>query len=407
MDEPARGLAGWGRRLSHLSGIIAFAATVLAAYASTLTDDRSPLTGPNALPLILLGVAYLVVGLVGLPGAGTRPSVWHNLLYFAIQITLTAAILYLSRLSGFISLLLFPLASNALEMLPRPLAVGVWAALLGIFVGIAALLVGWAVAFSTGMVVAAGLAFVVAFTHFALSERTTRQEVERLAAELQAANQKLREYAAQVEELATAKERNRLAREIHDSLGHYLTVINVQLEAARALAESGAAEAQPRMLAALDKAQSLAREGLGDVRRSVAALRAPAMAERPLPEALEALAEEARTAGLVTEVLVQGTPRPLPPPTELALYRAAQEALTNIRKHARASRVDVRVEYGRDDRVRLNVRDNGVGGEPAAADANGGFGLLGLRERLQLVGGELRVRTAPGEGFAVEVEAPG
>jgi len=106
-------------------------------------------------------------------------------------------------------------------------------------------------------------------------------------------------------------------------------------------------------------------------------------------------------------VLVQGTPRPLPPPTELALYRAAQEALTNIRKHARASRVDVRVEYGRDDRVRLNVRDNGVGGEPAAADANGGFGLLGLRERLQLVGGELRVRTAPGEGFAVEVEAPG
>jgi signal transduction histidine kinase len=305
------------------------------------------------------------------------------------------------------SLLLFPLASNALEMLPRPLAVGVWAVLLGIFVGIAAILAGWAVAFSTGMVVAAGLAFVVAFTHFALSERTTRHEVERLAAELQAANQKLREYAAQVEDLATTKERNRLAREIHDSLGHYLTVINVQLEAARALAEGGAPDAPTRMLAALDKAQSLAREGLGDVRRSVAALRAPAMEGRPLPEMLEALAEEARAAGLVTHVAVQGAPRPLPPATELALYRAAQEALTNIRKHARASRVDVRVEYGGDGRVRLSVRDNGVGAEPAAAEANGGFGLVGLRERLQLVGGELRVRTTPGEGFALEVEAPG
>jgi signal transduction histidine kinase len=248
-------------------------------------------------------------------------------------------------------------------------------------------------------VVAAGIMFVGVFTHFALSERAARAEVERLAAEQRAANQKLREYAAQVEELATTKERNRVAREIHDSLGHYLTVINVQLEAAQVLLASDPV----RATAALRQAQSLTQEGLADVRRSVAAIRAAPTGDRPLPEAVAELAEECRAAGIVTQLDVRGAPRALSLQTDLTLYRAAQEALTNVRKHARASRADLTLDYAAGDRVRLVVQDNGVG----SAAPDGGFGLLGLRERAQLVGGTVQIHTEPGQGFRLEVGAPG
>jgi len=274
-----------------------------------------------------------------------------------------------------------------------------WVVLLAIFLVVNASLYSWLDALSSSPVIIAGILFVGVFTNVAISERAARGEVERLAAELQAANQKLREYAAQVEELATTKERNRVAREIHDSLGHYLTVINVQLEAAQLLVPAD----PERAMTALRKAQSLAQEGLADVRRSVAALRAAPTGSRPLPEAVAELVQETRAAGIVANLDVRGQPRELAPQAELTLYRAAQEALTNVRKHARASRADLTLDYGNGDRVRLVVEDNGVG----AAEPNGGFGLLGLRERAQLVGGQVVIRSAPGEGFRVEVETPG
>ena len=151
------------------------------------------------------------------------------------------------------------------------------------------------------------------------------------------------------------------------------------------------------------KAQSLTQEGLADVRRSVAALRAGPTGSRPLPAAVADLADESRAAGIVTTLDVRGAPRSLTPQAELALYRAAQEALTNVRKHARASRADLTLDYAAADRVRLVIQDNGVG----AGEPDGGFGLLGLRERVQLVGGSVSLHSAPGEGFRLEVEAPG
>jgi signal transduction histidine kinase len=226
--------------------------------------------------------------------------------------------------------------------------------------------------------------------------------VERLAAELGEANRKLREYAAQAEELATAKERNRLAREIHDTLGHYLTVINVQLEAAQAVMEADRA----RSSAAVAKAQTLAKDGLSEVRRSVAALRASPVESRPLPDAVATLAEECRAGGLIVDYQVLGAPRRLSLPAETALYRAAQEALTNVRKHARASRVDVRLDYAATDKVRLVVNDNGVGAQ-SPDEAEGRFGLVGMRERLHLLGGEVCIVTEPGQGFKLEAEVPG
>ena len=390
---------------AHWMGNFAFIVTAVAAYASTLASGGGPLFGPYGLLLLALGAAYLIVGQIGISTIGSGSPLWQGLLYFAVQLTLTSIILYYSQLDGFITLLLFPLASNALEMVPRRWPLVILALLVADFALVALLLGAPSTALGGSLVVASGVLFVATFTRVAIRERTTRQEVERLAAELSRANHQLREYAAQVEELATIQERNRLAREIHDTLGHYLTVINVQLSAAQAVLASD----QPRALEAMRKAQTLTQEGLGEVRRSVAALRAAPTAGQPLPQALEALAEACRAAGILTEVVVQGQPRPLAAPTEQALYRAAQEALTNLRKHARASRADVTLDYGAGAAgpVRLSVSDNGLGAEAGQAEAAAGFGLLGVRERFTLIGGQVRVTTTPGQGFRLEVEAPG
>jgi signal transduction histidine kinase len=191
-----------------------------------------------------------------------------------------------------------------------------------------------------------------------------------------------------------------LAREIHDNLGHYLTVVHVQLEAARAVMS----ENPERALDALNKAQKLTQEGLSTVRRSVASLRESPVDNRPLVEAIGTLLGETRSAGIVAELDVQGTRRTLELKTNLTLYRIVQEALTNVRKHARASRVDVNLDYQDHGSVRLVVKDNGVG---TAGIGNDGFGLVGMRERVQLLGGELRIETGPGQGFSLEAVVPG
>jgi signal transduction histidine kinase len=390
-------------------GTLAFVATVAAAYISLFGDFDANLPAPRLLLLVALGVVFLFAGLFAYEHClrlGTQRAAWAYLLG---QVALASLILYLSQARGFMTLLFFPLVSHAWYLFPRRQALLACALIVLGFVVAISLLSSLAVALPNSLVILAGVVFVAVFTDATLRERAARTEVERLAAELGAANQKLRAYAEQVEELATTRERNRLAREIHDSLGHYLTVINVQLEAARLLLDGaplGQAAASPeaaRAVAALTKAQSLAQEGLADVRRSVAALRAGPIGSQPLPQALTALADEACAAGIVTRFHLNGQPRPLTAQAELTLYRAAQEALTNVRKHARASRAELTLDFATPGQVRLSVNDNGVGsGAPS-----GGFGLLGLRERVQLLGGRVETRTAPGAGFTLEVEVPG
>jgi len=169
----------------------------------------------------------------------------------------------------------------------------------------------------------------------------------------------------------------------------------------------GAAQAileqdRPRALDHLSKAQALTQEGLAEVRHSVAALRASPTESGPLPVALTKLAEQWNAAGLRAKFVVAGTIRPLTPQANLTLYRAAQEALTNVGKHAYASSVDLQLDY-RDERlVRLRIKDDGLG----SANSEGGFGLLGVRERVQLLNGAVRVRADAGEGFSLEVELP-
>jgi signal transduction histidine kinase len=236
----------------------------------------------------------------------------------------------------------------------------------------------------------AGFLFIIAFTRLAQREQQARQQLE-------AANQQLTDYAAQVEQLATMRERNRLAREVHDSLGHYLTVINVQLEVVTKLLESNPNKA----LEAAKRAKELASEGLSEVRRSVAALRPSPIEDRPLPDALQSLAETSREAGLIVTFEQSGLMRALTPEAETVIYRATQEALTNIRKHAHASSAHIRLTYAANS-VCLSIRDNGVG----RRHDEDNVGLTALRERAAALNGSVSAENHPDGGFQIEVMLP-
>jgi signal transduction histidine kinase len=189
-----------------------------------------------------------------------------------------------------------------------------------------------------------------------------------------------------------------VARDIHDGLGHHLTVVQMQVQAARAVLAADPARAD----AVLAKAQQQSTEALAEVRRSVSALRERRTAP-PLRAALEGLAADTSAAGVPTELRVDGPARTLSPESEESLFRAAQEGLTNVRKHAGATSARVLLHFG-DDTVYLEVRDDGRG---LPGTARQGFGLLGLRERAARLGGRLDVAAAPGGGTTLLVEVPG
>jgi signal transduction histidine kinase len=213
----------------------------------------------------------------------------------------------------------------------------------------------------------------------------------------QRARRALQEYAAQVAELSAAAERNRLARDIHDSLGHHLTAMSVQLEMASDFRTRDPDAAQR----ALQEARRSVRLALGDVRQSVRALRDEA-ARPALSAALAGLARDGGAPPRVT-VEVSGDETGYGTAELTALYRAAQEGVTNACRHALASRVTVVVRLA-GDTARLEVTDDGRGFAPAATGT--GFGLVGMRERVQLVAGSEKIDSGPGAGTRLTVTVP-
>ena len=366
---------------------------VCASYASgtaAIIYSHRPVSRLEAAVLLTLAFIYLFVGTYGFTRARQSRSILAGVVYFVIQLSLAAILIRLRGSTGELSLILLPLAGQTALILPLYLTVPFCLSIYVILVMPFLLHGRWIDAFALAVIYGTGIVFVAVFTRVAASERDARNA-------LAEANQLLRDHAAQVEELATTKERNRLAREIHDSLGHYLTVVNVQIGAARTVLDQD----PTRALDHLSKAQSLTQEGLAEVRQSVATLRASPTESRPLPEALALLIDQWNAAGLRAKLEIRGLPRSLSPQTNLTLYRAGQEALTNVAKHAKATRVEAILSYGH-DRVSLTIEDNGVG----ANDSEGGFGLRGVRERVQLLNGSVRVRTRRAEGFSLEVEVP-
>ena len=381
--------------------VLAFAVTLAGYLAERNTADGAAFTAAEFALATALGVVYLVLTVWGYGILEPLFGRYTKAVYF---IGLTALFLTIELLiagSNGIWLISMPLvATAATDLPPWPRRLVYLAALAGMVVPLYLASGDWQVALFAGLTFSPAIVFVIVFVRLTQQAEVAQQGAERLAEQLADANERLTAYAVQAEELATTQERNRLAREIHDNLGHYLTVANVQIKAAQAVMDKDPARAQ----LALDRAGQLTQDGLAAVRRSVAALRESPLGSAPLPEVIAALVAETQAAGIVVELAVAGAPRPLDPRAELTLYRAVQEGLTNVRKHARASRVDVRLDYSDPAAVALSLHDNGLGSDPAAATA--GFGLLGLGERARQLGGHLALETAPGQGFGLTLTLP-
>jgi signal transduction histidine kinase len=224
--------------------------------------------------------------------------------------------------------------------------------------------------------------------------------VMRMISRLRDQNLKLEASQAAEARAAAAAERGRLAREMHDVLAHSLSALALQLESTRLLARDRGAD--PDIVRALDQAHHLAAGGLDEARRAIAAARGE---ELPGPERLEGLtATFGEQSGIPVELTIEGQPRELPPDVRLAIYRTAQEALTNIRRHATPERVAVLLSYADGEAV-LVVEDWGAGAPPPPTPTGGGYGLAGMRERAELLGGRL-VAEPTHSGFRVELSLP-
>lgn len=246
----------------------------------------------------------------------------------------------------------------------------------------------------------AGYIFFAAFGWTTVQAMRDRQRSEQLLAELQQVHAQLQDYAARLEEMTITQERNRIAREMHDTLGHRLTISSVQLEGAQRLVRSNPERAEQ----ILGTVREQIREGLGELRRTVAMLRASVEEDLPLEQALPRLAGQIQEAtGMHINLSLEGCPEALPAPYRQALYRAAQEGLTNIQRHAQASEVWLRLEQ-RDEQITLLLSDNGVGFP--AEQAPGGFGLTGLKERAAMLGGDFFLDPRPGGGAQLTFRLP-
>ena len=394
----------WERREAIMLRVVPYCAlavsAVLVPFDSSLPVERI---------IALMGVALVAAAWLLLttrigPACAQRP--WGGAIHFAGFTLLSATLVYLSPLCGFFAW------SGYLQVATLP-GRSRWAGVAATSAIVSSTYVGGFQHIDGSTLVpyliftVAGIALGGGFLFFStmLGEQNAKQRV--MLTDLAEANAQLEAALAenaglhaqlltQAREAGVLDERARMAREIHDTLAQGFTGIIAQIEAAR--------QNPDQWLRFADQAQALARENLSEARRSVRALRPVHLEDAHLPEAITGMSERWSAAcGVAVGVETTGDPRPMLADVEVALFRVAQEALTNVAKHAKASRVGLTLSY-MDDVVLLDVRDDGVGFDPDVA--NGGFGLSSMRQRLLRVAGSLEIESSPGEGTAVNASVP-
>jgi signal transduction histidine kinase len=405
-DRSAARLSPWNRLRERLlpsdDGLLMLSAhamilTALVSFILLRWGELPPWRFYGAivslLALLALNIALPELAML----VGERWFLWTYLLLSGALFWLANWLGEFGALSVF---LIFMLSAQAFNSTRFSYALSYSAALL---LGLLAIL--WAAGVSVELLVSfaiqisLGLLFTTLFSIVLVRYREQKAQAEALLRDLQAANAELAATREREKDLAVAEERVRLARDIHDGLGHHLTVLNIQLQAAAKLVERDAGRAAAAIATCRDEAQA----ALDEVRRSVATMRRSPLDSRPLDQALAALVHDFdRGSPLEASFEQYGDSGALSPAAAMTLYRAAQEGLTNAQKHAAARRVAITLTF-EEACVSLKVCDDGVG---AGSASGSGFGLAGLRERAEQLGGDLSTCSPPKGGFELEMVLP-
>jgi len=413
VPETARYTAGMDRQVSIRAAYRVFIITVAIRVIFGMLGIAAVMTVKQTLPIGAMRFGpTLVVLVLALPPLALRRPGTHTLLCLLMLDILVSSrhLIPIRFMIDMVDMPIDPATLNASFIEPFmflliPIVLMAWAygrrgALLGsswaTFLQMGTLL--WNMLYEPlhPLLVARNIVSIVLIYAIPLMVAFLAERERRYTDELQDTHQQLRRYAAANEQLAVSRERNRMARDLHDTLAHSLAALTIHLDALRT------AQAHDPELAqqAADEAVEMARRGLAESREAIQALRSDPVTTLGLAGAIKSAlqAMEART-GIEAQFSIGGEERDLSENENQALYRIAEESMANIERHADAKRVVVRLGFGQ-DRVDLLVRDDGTGFDVQGVDPNR-YGLTGMRERAAMVGAELTVHSEPERGTEV------
>ena len=367
-------------------------ASVALRWTLEFTEQQHPLSW--LLNAMLIGYAVLMLFNMAI----IKDSEIRAHLYLAVQTALIIGGMLLYYELDFFAILFMPLGGQAMFILPRRKSI-MWVSIFSI-----AIIIGQLTQFKFPyglpftFLYLAGLFFVASFSTTMLRTNEARIQSDQLLDELQQAHAQLQNYAGQAEELATAKERNRLARELHDSVAQTLYGLTLQAEAAARELKTGQTDKAAEQLREI---RDSAQQSLQETRLLIFELRPPILEQEGLVAALRTRLESVESrSGLKAQIQLQEVGQ-LPAKVEAGLYGISNEALNNILKHARASVVKVSLKK-ESKKVLLEIQDNGVGFDASAMQS--GMGLSGMKERAEQFGGDLQIISgASGTTIKVEV----
>ena len=376
-----------------------FLTFILTSISVWLVITEKPLQRPAILiPFVVLMTVHIVLHWM-LRRFAQTPA-W-TIGYILIQTTIMVAVIFLTRHIGLTLGLTMALAGESIGVYGLSkkgvLACVFYLAIsLGFFIwfsGIAQ--VGWWL-----LSIIPVLIFVVVYVELYSRQVKANARAQELLNELAEANQKLQEYAAQVEDLTIAAERQRVARELHDTLSQGLAGIILQLEAADANLSNSKLEKSKDIIR---QAMESARTTLADARLVIDDLRS--VQPRECQSAIrEAASNFTRETGIPCITSLE-LPQSLSLPTTDAVIQVVNECLLNIKRHSRATQVEINGSSSKDE-LKISVTDNGTGFDPQSVSSNGHYGLMGMRERMEMLGGTLSISSEPAKGTTVEIRIP-